>query len=270
MNDPTYLSGTKRLVPLAPQKIASLVPWVSESLAELALADLVMAVTDDAAFPEGGFPFAERVGPSSAPDIARLLELAPELVLIGPRHRSLQHALQAAGVPVWLVDPRTVREAFNALWDWMNAFERPQMVARVRTMEWMCDWLERLAETRPALTRVLALLDRTGAAAAGASFTHDLLRLCGGDALLGEYTVETLELSERDVTALRPDVILLATGGSDGFTEEDAITLAALDTPAGRAGRVVRVDGTLLTWPGTRMARAFDLLPNLLDLRTQP
>ncbi|MBL8144888.1 MAG: hypothetical protein JNL34_00770 [Anaerolineae bacterium] len=270
VDEPTYLSGTDRPAPLAPRRVASLVPWVSESLAELALADRLVAVTDDAAFPEGGFPFAERIGPSVLPDIERLLELGPDLVLLGPQHSSARRALQAAGVPVWLAAPHTVREAFNGLWDWMNAFEGPQMSARVRAIEWTCDWLERLAETRPAPARVLALLDRTsGAAAAGGSYAHDLLRVCGGDALFGGFVAETVEPSEHDVIALQPEVILLASGGPVGFTAGDAPALASLDTPAGRAGRVVLVDYTLLTWPGTRVARAFDVLPNLLDLNAQ-
>lgn len=267
MNEPTYLSGTGRPSPLAPQRVVSLVPWVSESLAELALADRLIAVTDDAIFPDNGFPLAERVGPSHAPDVDFLLSLGSDLVLLGPQQQAAQAALHNAGVPVWLADPPTVREAFNHLWDWMNAFEGPQMVARVRAIEWTCDWLERLAETRPAPARVLALLDRAkGAAAAGGSYTHDLLRVCGGDALFGDYATETVELSEDDLIALQPDVILLAGGGPNGFSEDEADFLSSLDTPAGRAGRVLLIDETLLTWPGTRMARAFDYLPNLLDL----
>lgn len=266
MNEPTYRSGTDRPAPFAPQRVASLVPWVSESLAELALADRLIAVTEDAGLPEGGFPLAERVGPSAAPNLERLLALSPDLVLLGPQQRAAQARLQAAGIPVWLADPHTVREAFNLLWDWMNALEGPQMVARVRAIEWMCDWLERLAETRPAPARVLALLDRSGAAAAGGSYTHDLLRVCGGDALLGDYTAETVEVSEQDLISLQPDVILLAAGGPAGLTGEDAFELALLDTPAARNSRVLPVDWTLLTWPGTRMARAFDTLPNLLDM----
>jgi len=265
VDEPTYLSGTDRPAPLAPQRVASLVPWVSESLAELALADRLIAVTDDAAFPEGGFPFAERIGPSYQPDSEQVLALSPDLVLLGPQHEAAGYALQAAGVPVWRADPRTVREAFNCLWDWMNAFEEPQLSARVRAVEWTCDWLERLTETRPAPARVLALLDRsTGAAAAGGSYAHDLLRVCGGDALFGDFTAETVEPDERDVIALQPEVILLAAGGPVGFTDEDVAVLASLDTPAGRDGRVLLVDYTLLMWPGTRVARAFDLLPNLL------
>ena len=265
MDEPTYLSGTDRPAPLAPRRVASLVPWVSESLAELALADRLIAVTDDAMFPEGGFPRAERIGPSVLPDIEHLLALGPDLVLLGPQHNAARRALQSADVPVWLADPHTVREAFNSLWDWMNAFEGPQMSARVRAIEWTCDWLERLTETRPAPARVLALLDRTsGAAAAGGSYAHDLLRVCGGDALFGDFTAGTVEPDERDVIALQPDVILLAAGGPVGFTDEDIAVLASLDTPAGRAGRVMLVDSTLLTWPGTRVARAFDVLPNLL------
>ena len=271
MDEPTYLSGTDRGGRDAPRRIVSLVPWISESLAELALAGRLIAVTDDATEPDGGFPWAERIGPSAAPDVARLLDLAPDWVLLGPEHAAPRRALQAAGIPVWLTDPRTVRESFNRLWDWMNAFEAPQMVARVRAIEWMCDWLERLTETRPAPARVIALLNADPwQAAAGGSYTHDLLRVCGGDALFGDFPNERVTLMPEDIVALQPDVVLLADESVGGFTEAEAYVFADLAVPAADAGRIYRLDGRVLTWPGTRVARAFDVLPGLLDLGRSP
>jgi iron complex transport system substrate-binding protein len=267
LDEATYLSGTDRAGREAPRRIASLLPWVSESLAELALANRLIAVTDDATAPEGGFPWAERVGPSVAPDVGRLLDLAPDWVLLGAGQHAARRALQAADVPVWLADPRTVRASFNLLWDWMNAFEAPQMVARVRAVEWMCDWLERLAETRPAPARVIALVGADPwQAAAGGSYTHDLLRVCGGDALFGAVDSETVSIDADELVALQPDVILLADESVGGFSEAQAYTFAELPVPAADAGRIYRLDGTVLTWPGTRVARAFDVLPTLFDL----
>lgn len=265
MSDISYLSGTDRPAPSAARRIVCLEPPISESLAELGLAEWLVGVTDDALYPEGGFAGIGRVGESPSPSVERVLALRPDLVLYGERHRALINALPAE-LPAWLVDPRTVREAFNLLWDLMNALEGPQMVARVRAMEWTADWLERLAETRGALNRVVMLMRREPLQGIPASaYGHDLLRLCGGDNMLGRAVEDGVPFSLDDVIALQPDVILLAEGGEDEFSTADLDRLAALDTPAGRSRRVHLIDGTLVTWPGTRVARAFDVLPVLLE-----
>jgi iron complex transport system substrate-binding protein len=266
MSDAPYLSGTARPAPFAAQRVVCLLPFVSESLAELALADRLLGVTDDAVFPEGGFPWAERVGPSQSPDAGRITALAPDLVLYGPAQASEVGALPA-DVPVWLADPRTVRECFNLLWDLMNALEGPQMVARVRAMEWTTDWLERLAETRAVLSRTVALIGREPLQSIAAqAYGHDLLRLCGGDNVLGAAVEQGIGLTLDDVVNAQPAVILLGEGGANCFGARDRGLIAALDTPAGRSGRVHLIDSTLLTWPGTRVARALDVLPPLLDV----
>jgi len=265
----TYRSGTDRPAPFAPQRVVCLAPPISESLADLALSDRVIAVTDDAMFPAGGFPAAERLGPSSNPDIGRLIELAPDLVLLDQRHGRIRERLEEAGSAVWLAEPQTVRGTFNLLWDLMNYFEQPQMVARVRALEWTADWLERLGETRPRPARVLALLERDPLrAVAGASYASDLLRLCGGESVFAASPFPALELDGPEIPDAQPDVLLLAEG-EGAFSEQDVIDLMALDTPASQRRRVHLIDGTMLTWAGTRVARALDLLPNLFDMSSQ-
>lgn len=264
-DDLTYRSGTDRPAPFAPQRVACLSPSISESLADLALADRAIAVTDDAIFPEHGFPFAERVGPSSNPDIGRLVDLEPDLVLLDHRHDPIRERLAASGAAVWQAEPQTVRETFNLLWDLMNFFEQPKMVARVRAVEWTADWLERLGETRPRPARVLALLERDPLrAVAGPSYGSDLLRLCGGESVFAADGRPVVELDGPEILDARPDVLLLA-DGEGGFSAGDVGELMSLDTPASQHQRVYLIDRTLLTWAGTRVARALDKLPGLLE-----
>ncbi len=121
------------------------------------------------------------------------------------------------------------------------------------------------------------------------TYSHDLLRICGainvfadrdrqyplkadlgqGDPLLPDdprvvgrdtrYPRVTIE----EVVAAQPDMILLP-GEPFHFSEEHIPLFAALDTPASRNGQILLVDGSLLTWHGTRLAYALDTLPALL------
>jgi hypothetical protein len=66
-----------------------------------------------------------------------------------------------------------------------------------------------------------------------------------------------------EIAAAEPQVILLPSEPY-AFGEYDRHELLeALDVPATRAGHVHLVDGSLLTWHGTRLARALRDLPPL-------
>jgi ABC-type hemin transport system substrate-binding protein len=51
------------------------------------------------------------------------------------------------------------------------------------------------------------------------------------------------------------------------FSDDDELRLQAVlaETPAVRANRVQRIDGSLLTWHGTRLARALAEIPDCLQ-----
>ena len=59
--------------------------------------------------------------------------------------------------------------------------------------------------------------------------------------------------------AAGPEVILLP-DEPYAFGESDAEALLGTDCPAGRAGRVHLIDGTLVSWYGPRIAEAIQAL----------
>jgi len=48
------------------------------------------------------------------------------------------------------------------------------------------------------------------------------------------------------------------------FSAAHVALFAALDVPAARANQIYLIDGSLLTWHGTRMALAMSEIPRLL------
>jgi ABC-type Fe3+-hydroxamate transport system substrate-binding protein len=122
------------------------------------------------------------------------------------------------------------------------------------------------------------------------TFVHDLLRVCGGQnvfarrerqyplaADLGQsegYAADDARLKDRDlrypritmneVVAAQPDVILLPSEPF-AFGVEHIALFASLDVPAAHQQRIHLVDGTLLTWHGTRIAHALTVIPALLS-----
>ncbi|NDJ60085.1 MAG: ABC transporter substrate-binding protein [Chloroflexi bacterium] len=277
-----------------PRRVVSLVPSVTESLFDLGLGDRVRAITDYCIHPADQVARLPRIGGTKNPDVAQIIALSPDLVIANQEENRREdvEALQAANIPVWVTFPRTVREAFNLLWTIMHIFDEPQMVERVRAMEWTVDWLERMAETREETTpcRVFAPIWLDPLMTFNAdTFPHDLLRLCGGQnvfaerdrqyplkADLGEaepYADDDPRVAGRDtrypritlaeVEAAQPDVILLPSEPF-AFDESHIPMFAALDVPAAHHNRIHLLDGSLLTWHGTRIARAVSVLPDLM------
>lgn len=263
-----YAYGLERPVDTPPERIVSLVPAMTESLVDLGLGGRLIAVTTACAHPAESLAGLPRVGAPSAPDVARIAALAPDLVLAcddGINTPEDIAALRATGLNVWVNAPHSVQEVFNLLWNTMYLCDETAMVPRVRQIEYMADWLRAMSEQRrqrgEAGMRVAALLGRDPLIAAGGEgYTQDVLTLCGADNAFGDRAERWPQVALEDLRAARLDALLLA---EDVFQPEDA----AAFTGVGVAPESVhRIDASLLTWAGTRVARAFDRLPPLLTV----
>jgi ABC-type Fe3+-hydroxamate transport system substrate-binding protein len=292
MDEHNYRYHMEAPVEQPPTRVVSLVPSVTETLFDLNLGAALVAVTDYCVHPAAGVARLPKIGGTKNPDVERIIALRPDLVIANREENTRQdvEALMAAGIPVWVTFPRTVREAFNLIWNIMHIFDHAEMVERVRAAEWTLDWLERLAENRQRVCRVFAPIWYDPLMTFNAdTFAHDLLRVCGGTNVFAERErqfplaadlgqAEPLpnddpRVQERDrryprvtldeVAAAQPDVILLPSEPF-AFTEAHVRIFTGLDAPAAKQKRIYLIDGSLLTWHGTRMALAMSELPRLL------
>lgn len=265
--DAVYRIGRDVSVGSPPRRVVSLVPALTESLFALDLGNRVVGVTRQCIHPAQNIARLPRVGDTSAISVPLVLALRPDLILASAEENTPSDidALKAAGLSVWTTDPRTVRDAFNLLWAIMDIFETPTRVEAIRAMEWQCDWLERLDETRTHPCRVFIPLTADPLTTVNAdTFVHDLLRVCGGYTVFAGLADRRAEVTLADLEAAQPDVILLP-GAPFPFTAEYVEAFGTLDVPAARTGQIHLIeDTTLLFWQGTRMARAFRMLPDLL------
>jgi ABC-type Fe3+-hydroxamate transport system substrate-binding protein len=287
-----YVYEMEAPVDTPPRRVVSLVPSVTESLFDLNLGDRLVAVTDYCVRPAAGTARLPKIGGTKNPDIERIVALHPDLVIANQEENRKEdvETLRAAGIPVWVTFPKTVREAFNLLWTIMHIFDEGAMIERVRSLEWLLDWLERMAEVRETPCRVFAPIWLDPLMTFNAdTYIHDLLRVCGGTNVFAErdrlyplkadlgagdalppddprlagrdtrYPRVTLE----EVVAAQPDVVLLPSEPFQ-FTEAHIPMFASLDIPAARYNQIVLVDGSLLTWHGTRVGYALNDIPRLL------
>ena len=293
MDDQTYGYRMEAPVSTPPQRVVSLVPSVTESLFDLNLGNRLVAITDYCIYPADGVAGLPRIGGTKNPDVQKIIELAPDLVIANQEENREQDvtALREAGVKVWVTFPKTVLEAITLLWNIMYVFDEPTMVPRVRLIEQTYDWIVRMSETREQPCRVFAPIWFDPLMTFNAdTYAHDLLRVCGATNVFAErerrYPLKA-DLGEgeqfapddprvqgadtryprvttEEVEAAQPDMILLPSEPFH-FTEEHLAYFEALDTPArNRKNGIILVDGSLLTWHGTRLAHAMNTIPALL------
>jgi len=225
----------------------------------------LIAVTENCARPTGQVAGLPRIGSAKSPDIARIVSLQPDLVLANGDETRPQvlDDLRAAGIPVWVTDPRTVFDVLNLLWNIMDLFDHADMVPRVREIERAYDYTL-AAALASSPVRVFVPMGRDPWRTFNAeTYAHDVLRVCGGANVFAGREQRCPSITLDDLIEARPDVVLLPDAPfSDADADADA--LRALDIPAAHQGRIHLIDGSLLTWHGTRVAYTLRDLPPLL------
>lgn len=253
----------------APQRIVSLVPSLTEYLFAIGAGDRLVGVTDFCIEPAEQVACLPKVRGTKNPDRAAILALHPDLVLAAKeenRERDVV-ALEAAGIPVYVTDIRSVAGALDQLSEVARLVEAERRAEPLLTEIRAALTLAREISARQSPRRVLAFIWRDPWMAIGRdTYADDLLRLCGAENL-------ALRLPDRYPRAaldaflqLDPEVILLP-DEPYRFTADDCESFKPFaDVAAIRLGSIHLCDGKLLTWYGPRTAEALRWLADLLSL----
>lgn len=278
-----------------PKRVVSLVPSMTGSLYDLGAGGVLVGITDYCVPPADAGPVA-RIGGTKSPRVQDILNLEPELVLANQEENtaSTVEALEAGGAKVWVTFPRSVENSVSVLWTLVRLFQVQSAAPKVKTIEVTLEWTARASAMR-APARVFCPIwkgEREGGQVWWMTFNsetyaHDVLRVCGGANVFGTRSRRfplAADLGERpaedgggrdvryprvpasEILAADPEVILLP---SEPFSFDEADReqiLKELDTTSAvRSDRVHMIDGSLVTWHGTRLARALVELPPLLE-----
>ncbi len=287
-----YQAELLNLIGLKPERVVSLVPSVTESLFDLNIGDRLVAITDYCEHPADKVEHLPKVGGTKNPDVEQIIALAPDLVIMNQEENRLAdaEAISAAGIRIWVTHPRTVAEAINMLWDIVGIFDETSMVPRVQHIDRVFDMMSLSAEAQPRLKTFVPIWHDPWMTVNRDTYVHDLLYHLGAenvfadrqrqfplDADLGEaepLAPDNPRIAERDtryprvslqeIVAAQPELVLLPTEPYR-FNEVDAQSFAMLDIPAAKYNNIYVVDGSLLTWHGTRLALALRELPPVID-----
>jgi ABC-type Fe3+-hydroxamate transport system substrate-binding protein len=230
-----------------PHRVVSLVPSLTEAVA-VTRPGVLVGATDYCTHPAG--LDVPRVGGSKYPSIAKVLALAPDLVLanVEENRREDVAALRAAGVPVWVTYPRDLDEAFDSLARLFAGLGHaaPPWLAAARAA-WSAPHPD--AAVRRA---VIPVWRRPWVVLGSGTFAGDLLRRSGVHNMYDDSAERYPRPALADILAREPDLVVLP---------DEPYRFTAGDGPEAFPGvPYALVSGRHLTWYGPSLAEARDVL----------
>ena len=274
-----------------PRRLVSLVPSLTEILFDFGRGEQVMALTDYCTEPAAEVPGKTTIGGTKNPDVAAIIDMKPDLVVaVAEENRRVDvDRLAEAGVPVYVFEPRTVRDGIELLWRVADLLGCDTEVAgRVEAIEQELAETEAAVAAKPAVRVFCPIWKDPYMTINHDTYIHAMLAACGGDnvfadrhrrfplaADLGRQPESVCErhaardrryprVSLDEMAARCPEVILLPDEPYP-FSDADLPDFAPfIDVPAVRDGRVHLIDGKIVSWYGPRIGRSLRALRGLL------
>ena len=226
--------------------MVSLVPSLTEAIAATD-PGLLIGATDWCSHP-AGLPVA-RVGGTKWPDLDRVRDLGPDLVVANAEENRAQDvaALRAAGIRVWMTAPATVEQALDTLERLCGALGRPGP-------QWLADaraaWADP-PQLAPA-TAVVPIWRRPWMVLGRDTFAGDVLARLGLRNVFDGDSDRYPKLAPDRVPQVSADVVVFP-DEPYAFTPDDG-------PEAWPQARPVFVSGRHLTWYGPSLVDAPELL----------
>jgi len=244
-------------------RIVSLCPSLTELVFDLGLGDSLAARTKFCVHPQPRVEAIEKVGGTKNPKIARIVELAPDVVLMNEEENRIEdaEALRAAGVNCHTSMPRTIAETaamVRSIGSALGVDQRAEVIAQdIETRG-----VEVAARAHEPVRYVYLIWREPWMTVNNDTFVHALLANAGGVNVFGampdRYPTVTLE----QIREASPDVVLLS-------TEPFPFAERHIEELAGKTGipreRIVVVDGELLSWHGSRTPRGIVYAGDVMD-----
>jgi iron complex transport system substrate-binding protein len=195
-----------------PRTIISVVPSVTEALYAFGLGDSVVAVGDYDRFPPE-VTQKPRIGGLINPNIEKIIELRPDLVITYGSQDVLRRRLQSVGIRMFPFVHGNVEHTLQFMEELGRVVgaedQARQIVGDIRMT------FDEVRKNAPGARPKVLLVHNRGAGTLGSfysvgalAFQHDLIEIAGGRNLFEDVETETLEPTLEEVISRRPDIII--------------------------------------------------------------
>lgn len=246
-------------------RIVSLCPSLTELVFDLGLGDALVGRTRFCVHPADRVDAVERVGGTKNPKIDRIVELAPDLVLLNEEENRVEdaEALAAAGLRCHASMPVTVADTAEMVRSIGRAVQRVDAAGEIADdIERRAARVRDAADGRPPVRYAYLIWRDPIMTVNDDTFVAALLGLAGGVNVFGDARDRYPAVSAEALAAADPDGVLLSTEPFP-FDDEYRAELARLTGLP--AERFHIVDGELLSWHGSRTPDGIDYAESVVE-----
>ena len=245
-------------------RLVSLCPSLTELVFDLGAGDAVIGRTKFCVHPADRVDSVEKVGGTKNPKIDRIIELAPDLVLMNDEENRKEDAdaLQAAGIRVHSSMPRTATETaamVRSIGIVLGRSREAELIAS--DIERRADRVRREASRHPPIRYACLIWRDPIMTVSDDTFIAGLLALPGGQNVVGDSDERYPTIAAEQLHDADPLVVLLPNEPfpfqSKHVDELSAQTRLPRD-------RFKLADGELLSWHGSRTPRGIDYAESIL------
>ena len=245
-------------------RIVSVCPSLTELAFALDAGDELVGITTYCIHPAEHVATVEKIGGTKDPDVARIVALEPDLVLLNEEEnrREDAEALEAAGLRCLSTFPRTVAETAAMVRTIGTAIDRAQGGEELaRDIEQRADRIRAAAAGKPRVRFAYLIWRKPWMAAGGGTYVDDILSVAGGSNVFGGLGERYPKITIVDLTVADPELVLLSSEPFP-FRREHARALSELTGLP--SDRFLMADGEALSWHGSRTPEGLDYAENCL------
>lgn len=246
-------------VPENPLRIVSLVPSQTELICDLGLEERLYGVTKFCIHPEEVVSKKTKIGGTKSFHIEAIKVLNPDLIIANKEENDEELILKLKQhFPVWISDVRELETCKRMV------TELGTLVNRENEAAFITEKIEAGFNALPQPERrprtAYLIWQKPYMSVNGDTFIHDILTRCGMENIFANRENRYPEISEEELKALDPELVLLSTEPYP-FSEKHFDEMERLLPNAS----VVLVDGEMFSWYGSRMMFAPVYLEKLIQ-----
>ncbi|WP_019535285.1 ABC transporter substrate-binding protein [Paenibacillus ginsengihumi] len=258
-------AGLQVTIAEEPKTIVTLIPSITETAFELGLGEKIVGVSNYCNFPEEALK-KERLGGREI-DVEKLLQLAPDVAFVTNHHHEkypdVLDKIRQAGIQVVVVQSsaNSFEDVYRSI-RLMSAVtgtgdKAEQLIASMmKKKQEIQEKAAKIDKPKRVWIEVFSGLHTTGAN----TFMHEMLQTINAVNVAGDQN-GWIQLTEEQVVALDPEVIITTYGKRNGQTEEEVMKRPGWSGVSAVANKqVFDVDNERVNRPGPHMMDGVEIL----------
>jgi iron complex transport system substrate-binding protein len=236
-------------------------PSLTEILYYLGLGDRIVGVTQFSYYPPEALK-KPKIGTYINLNAEKIVSLNPDLAIgtADGNKESTVRLLERAGIDVYIVNPRKVRDVINTI---VTLGELCGVEKRAKELAYQLSGrIDLVSKQTESVRRPLVFLQINSKPIMTVNkntFHHDVIRLAGGENMAKDIHITYPRINVEEILRMKPEVIIISSmeRGRD-FEESRRVWLKWSDIPAVRHGRVHLIDSDLIDRPSPRIVSGLE------------